>query len=233
MRDRLHFGILYLILITGVTAVAQDTIQPPADQRYREDQFYVGATYNLLSDVPDNVVSRGLSGGLHFGYLRDMPVNERRNVAIAVGLGMSIDRFGHNLFIGELDNEQTVFRVLDEDIDFDVNQFSTSTLEVPIQFRWRTSTATSYKFWRIYTGLRIGYTFWYKSSFKQPNNEVYQTDIPEFDRLRLGASLSFGYNTFNFYVYYSVNPFFKDALTDMGDEVNFKTIKVGLMFYIL
>ncbi|KAA3625242.1 MAG: PorT family protein [Flavobacterium sp.] len=214
--------------------MAQDSIPSTIiDSVYREDQFYVGITYNVITDVPGGVSTRGLSGGLQFGYMRDMPINERRNVAIAVGAGMVIDRFGQTLFIGESTNNESIFSILDGDVDYNSNRFSTYTVEAPIQFRWRTSTAESYKFWRIYTGFRIGYTYYYKAIFKQTGNNVEQTDIPEFDRLRLGASLSFGYNTFNFYVYYSINPFFKDATTVSGQNVDFRTVKVGLMFYIL
>ena len=217
----------------GFTLVAQDTIQRPADQKYREDQFYVGLTYNFITDVPGGVATRALSGGLHFGFLRDMPVNKKRNIAIAFGAGMSIDRFGQTLFIGEGQNEETIFRVLDSDIDFNTNRFSVATIEAPIQFRWRSSNATSTKFWRVYAGFHLGYSYWYKATFKQSNNNVEQTNISEFDPMRMGASLSFGYNTFNFYVYYSINPFFTGAVTDENQTVNFRTIKVGLMFYIL
>jgi hypothetical protein len=224
---------LIWLLFAGISLLAQDTIQPSADMRYREDQFYVGLTYNLITDVPGGVATRGLSGGMHFGFLRDMPINEKRNVAIAVGVGMSLDRMGQTLFIGEDANNETIFRILDGDNNFSVNRFSVATIEAPIQLRWRTSTASSYKFWRVYAGFRLGYSYWYKSTYRQSNNDVFQTDISEFDRVRLGTSLSFGYNTFNFYVYYSINPFFKDAFTDSGQQIEFRTIKVGLMFYIL
>ena len=183
--------------------------------------------------MPSGVSARGLSGGIQFGYLRDMPINNRRNVAIAIGAGLALDQFGQTLFIGEDTNENTIFRVLDNDIDFDQNRFSMATVEIPIQFRWRTSTASSYKFWRIYGGVRVGYTYWYKSTFKQSGNDVGQSDIPEFDNLRLSATLSFGYNTFNFFASYSINPFFKDAFTVEGEKVDFKTVKLGLIFYIL
>lgn len=228
--------IFILVVLVPFWAVAQndgtEEQDPEVDNRYREDQFYAGFTYNLVTDVPGDVNTIGLSGGIHFGYLRDMPVNEQRNIAIAVGAGLSLNRYGQNLFIGEVNDTETVFEVLN-DIPYDNNNFRTSTLELPIEFRWRTSTATEYKFWRIYAGVRLGYTFWYRAKFSQPGNSVNQTDIPEFEPLRTGLSLSVGYNTFNFYVYYSLNPFFKDAFTVSGQRVDFRTIKVGLMFYIL
>ncbi|MBT8262142.1 MAG: PorT family protein [Bacteroidia bacterium] len=233
MRFSKRIFSLIIICLLGCVGLAQDSIPKPYDQNYREDQFYIGITYNVITDVPTDVATRGLSGGLHFGFLRDIPLNERRNVAIAIGAGMSIDRYGQTLFIGEAEDNESIFRILNSEIDYTTNYFSTYTLEAPVEFRWRTSTESSYKFWRIYTGFRIGYSYYYKSVFKQTNNNINQTDIPEFEKLRLGASLSFGYNTFNFYVYYSINPFFKDAITVENQTVDFKTVKVGLMFYIL
>src|SRR5690606_16173636 len=226
----------YFSLILGFISfatLAQDTIQHiSVDSLYREDQFYIGATYNLPLNLPSGGNIRGLSGGIQFGFVRDMPINKRRNIAIAVGAGLAIDQFGQNLFIGEAQNEETIFRVLDdENIDYDRNRFNMAVIEAPIEFRWRTSTPSSYKFWRIYTGVRVGYAYYYKSTFKQTNNIVNQTKIPEFDPLRLSATLSFGYNTFNFFASYSINPFFKDAVTVDGENVDFRTLKVGLMFY--
>jgi len=228
--------LLFLLLMLPLVSLAQEGSEKARDSvpddRYREDQFYAGVTYNLVTDVPGDVNTVGLSGGVHFGFLRDMPVNERRNIALAAGVGLSFNRYGQSLFIGEDNNEETIFDTLNE-VEYDTNSFSTSTLELPIEFRWRTSTATEYSFWRIYAGLRFGYTFWYRAKFKQPGNSVNQTDIPEFNPLRTALSLSVGYNTFNFFVYYSLNPFFTDAVTQNGQAVDFRTIKIGLMFYIL
>ena len=235
MSKRISFFLNFCLVLFGLNVIAQDTIpKSSADTKYREDQFYIGASYNLLSSVPDGVKVRGLSGGLQFGFLRDMPINERRNIAIAIGAGFSFNEYGQTLFIGENSDQSSVFTVLDADeVDYTRNRFSTSEIEVPVEFRWRSSTTESYKFWRVYAGFRLGYTYWYKAAYKQSGNNVNRTDIPEFNKVRLGTTLSFGYNTFNFFVYYSINPFFNDAVTTDGQTVNFRTIRVGLMFYLL
>ncbi|MCW5518937.1 PorT family protein [Aureitalea sp. L0-47] len=225
--------ICMIFLLLGGVLLAQDSIQEPYDSKYREDQFYIGITYNVITDIPDDVATTGLSGGIHFGFLRDMPINERRNIAVALGAGMSIDRYGQTLFVGEDTNNQSIFSVLDSDVDYSTNYLTSYTAEAPLEFRWRSSNAETYKFWRVYAGFRLGYAFYYRTTFKQAGNTVNQTDIAEFDRLRLGTSFSFGYNTFNFYVYYSINPFFENATTTEGQAIDFRTVKVGLMFYIL
>lgn len=235
-RHKLRYILLLLFIpFMGMSqGEVNDSInQFQPDLRYREDQFYFGITYNMLLNTPSGINSRGLSGGLQGGFVRDMPINERRNIAIAVGLGLAYDQFGENLFIGEDDDGNSIFKVLDSDVDFTQNRFGMAMIEMPIEFRWRTSTPTDYKFWRIYGGARIGYAYWYKATFKQPGNDVNQTKISEFDPLRLSATLSFGYNTFNFFASYSINPFFKDAITDEGQTLDLRTLKFGLMFYIL
>ncbi|MFD2517645.1 porin family protein [Salinimicrobium flavum] len=205
------------------------------DSLYREDQIYFGFTYNILSGSPNAITGSQFSGGFHTGFIRDFPLNERRNVALGIGLGWSIDTYGHNLFIGErADSEETIFQILNRNvIEFDKNRFSTQSVDVPIQFRWRTSTPESYKFWRVYTGLRPSYVYYFRSKFVQPGNTVIQTDVPELNRFRLGATFNFGYNTFNFHFYYSLNSFFDDKAFVEGENIDLKTFQVGLIFYLL
>lgn len=210
-----------------------DTVTKVIDSLYREDQFYIGLTFHLLRDLPESVSQSGFSGGLHLGFIRDFPLNKRRNIGLGAGFGWSVNSFGQELFIGEDSNNNTLFRNLNsEGIEYDSNRFTTQLVEVPLEFRWRTSTPDSHKFWRVYTGLRLGYVYYFQSTFKQGGNQVIQTDVPEFDRFRIGTTLSFGYNTFNLHLYYSLNPFFKDAKLGNTD-IGITTFKVGLMFYIL
>jgi hypothetical protein len=223
-------------LFMSLPSLAQDRNSPVTkviDSLYREDQFYIGLTFHLLKDLPESVSQSGFSGGLHLGFIRDFPFNKRRNIGLGAGLGWSVNSFGQELFIGEDSNNNTLFKNLNsEDIDYDSNRFTTQLIEVPIEFRWRTSTPDSHKFWRVYTGFRLGYIYNFQSTFKQGGNQVIQTDVPELDRFRIGTTLSFGYNTFNLHIYYSLNPFFKDAKLGNSD-IGITTFKVGLMFYIL
>ncbi len=234
MQNSLRYIYTVFTLFVSVITMAQETlVTAQADSLYREDQFYIGVTYNLSVDMPSGAIISGLTGGVQFGFLRDIPLNKQRNWAIAIGAGMSLDQFGQNLFIGETETDESIFRILDDNVSYSNNRFNMGQVEVPLEIRWRSSTASTYKFWRVYTGFRVGYTYWYKSTFKQSGNNVNQTKIPEFDPLRLSATLSLGYNTFNLFASYSINPFFENAETIDGEQVNFRALKVGLLFYIL
>lgn len=229
------FFLLFVVPFTSFSQAENDSVTSSVDSLYREDQFYLGFTYNILTDMPEGVSSSGFSGGFHAGFIRDFPINDRRNMAIGIGLGWSANSYGQTLFIGEEANtDETIFMSLEGlEIDYDTNRLTTYSVEVPLQFRWRTSTYDTHKFWRVYTGLQLGYVYQFQSNFEQPGNQVRQTDVPEFDRFRLGATFAFGYNTFNFHFYYGLNPFFGEEARLEGEEIGMNAVRVGLMFFIL
>tara|TARA_R110000850_G_scaffold277058_1_gene421930 strand:+ start:174855 stop:175553 length:699 start_codon:yes stop_codon:yes gene_type:complete len=228
-----------LILFTGLflTPLFLNAQEDPeivvVDSLYREDQIYIGFTYNVLTNEPEGVDNRNFSGGIHFGFLRDMPINKRRNVAIAAGLGYSFNSYGHNLFVGKEESGEGVFIPLDGDLTYDKNKFVTHELELPVEFRWRTSTPESYRFWRVYGGIKFSYIFHFNSVFRQEGNTIRNSDIEELNRLQYTAFLNFGYNTFNFQVQYNINGFFNDDARIDNVPVDLSTIKLGLIFYIL
>ncbi|AGC76141.1 outer membrane protein with beta-barrel domain [Nonlabens dokdonensis] len=203
------------------------------DSLYREDQFYIGLSFNLVTNQPSSYSQNGFSGGLHAGFIRDMPINKRRNLAIGVGLGVSTNTYNSNLFIGQDANGESIYSILDGDIDVDRNRFNTNLVEMPIQLRWRTSTPTEYTFWRIYTGIKLSYIYHYKATFKNESLNASQTNIPEVNRFQYAATLSLGHGSFNAFVQYNLNTLFnEDALIDL-EQVNLQPIKFGIEFYIL
>lgn len=226
--------LLFIIPFLSPAVLAQVDVSKTKviDSLYREDQFYLGITYNLLSNKPDGVSQNGFSTGLHLGVIRDMPINKKRNKAIGVGLGLSANTYNHNLLISNT-NQDIAFSVLDGNtVDYTKNRFYTYVLEMPLQYRWRTSTATEYSFWRIYTGLKVGYVFASGSKFVGSPNDIKITNNAIFNKIQYGLSISAGYNTWNFYLYYGLNDIF-DTATINQEPLNLSAIKVGLMFFIL
>lgn len=215
---------------------AQEVLQDMqvVDSLYREDQFYIGVAFNLLGDKPEGVNQNGFSGSLQGGFIRDMPINKGRTKAIGIGLGIAVDTFNHNLFIGEeLDDVTTIYEVIPSTINEDKNRFTYYSFEVPIEYRWRTSTPTRYSFWRIHGGVRFGYIYSFKSTFEQTDNIVVQTDIPELNRLQYGLTLSFGYGAFNFQGYYGLNTLFDEDAILEREQVNLQVLRLGIQFFFL
>lgn len=222
-----------LFALPFLTSAQEDPEIVLVDSLYREDQIYIGLIYNVLTDKPKGVDNKNFSGGVHFGFLRDMPINEKRNIAVAAGLGYSFNSYGHNLFVGKKASGEGNFIVLDENYTYDQNRFVTHELELPVEFRWRTSTFETYRFWRVYGGIKMSYLFHFTSVFKQEDKTIKNSDIKELNRLRYTAFLNFGYNTFNFQVQYNLNAFFNNDARINNQPVNLSAIKLGLIFYIL
>lgn len=214
-------------------ATQNDSIQV-IDDNYREDQFYLSLTYNLLGQKPDGLSQQGFSAGFHFGFIRDMPINERRNWAIGVGLGLSSNSYNQNMLITEQATGDYGYSIISEDsISYNKNKFTTYLMEMPLELRWRTSTAKDYKFWRIYTGVKIGYVFYNSSKFDGAIGQLQNANITNINGLRYGLTFSAGYSTWNAHIYYGLNSIFDKSAKIDGQAIDLTSVKIGLMFYIL
>lgn len=228
-----HLILLLLLSFTGLSQNDNNADKEELYKNYREDQFYISVTYNLLNSKPKDVNQSGFSTGFHFGFIRDMPINEERNVAIGIGLGLSSNSYNQNVAILEANNDIT-YSIIDESVvNVSKNKFTTYLVELPFEFRWRRSTPTKYNFLRIYPGFKLGYVFYNSTKFKSDNGDVNLTNLDDFNSLQYGLTLSVGYGTWNFHAYYGLNPIFDNTARLNGEAIDMSSFKVGLMFYIL
>jgi hypothetical protein len=227
--------LLYIFLLFQVSHVfAQETKTPDftaLDSLYREDQFYFGFTYDILQHRPEGITQNKFSSGFTLGFLRDMPFNKSRTWAIAAGLGYSINNFNQNLLISDTADGYE-YSIIDEELAYDKNKIIIHYVELPIEIRWRTSTPQSHKFWRIYIGLKFSYMVMNRYKFQNGDDRYSLSNIDDLSKFQYGAYIATGYNTWNLNVYYGFNPLFKSAKLN-GEDIDMRTLNVGLMFYIL
>lgn len=233
---RLLFSCLFLV--SFFNAFSQDVkpeVKPVVkiDSLYREDQFYFSITYNLLMNGPTGLKQDKFSAGLSAGFLRDMPINKTRTIAIAAGLGLSYQNFYQNLTISKGPVGDLIYGVNDSG-QFVSNRYKQYSVDVPIEFRWRNSTYESYKFWRIYSGVKLSYVFSDKSILKDGESTYKISNNKDVNQFQYGVYVSAGYNTWNVYCYYGLNGLFdKSVKTISGESINVKAMNIGLIFYIL
>ena len=201
------------------------------DSLYREDQFYIGVTYNTLQNRPIGVTQNNFTPSFSIGILRDMPINKARNKAIAAGLGYSLNSYNQNLLISE-NNGNRQYSVIQDGTLFDKNKLTLHSIDIPIEYRWRTSVPETHKFWRIYTGLKLSYLFNTQSNYEDSQTSYTVTGNPDINKFQYGTYLSVGYNTVNFNIYYGLYPIFKSAELN-GRAIEMNTLNFGFMFYIL
>lgn len=191
---------------------------------YREDQFYFGTSLVLLDSNLESFNPRGISRHFQWGVVRDYPLTKTGKIAAGIGLGMAFERYTTNL----ISTEKTfAFSDLNDALTSPLF-LSVHSLELPLSFRWRSSTATDFSFWRIYGGVALQYH--YRKRAKQEAQFFPLTD--EIQNFGTTAHLSFGYNTWNFYLAYQLNPIFTSPVSG---NASFQLIplKIGLIFYLL
>lgn len=222
--------VVFFLLCTVSVAWAQTYDEV---DNYLEDQFYVGITYNFLLDKPVDATQRNLSYGLQGGYIKDIPFNSQRNVGLGIGVGYAVNSYYTNILGSEGVNG--IEYTLESDVDFKLkrSKIETHLIEVPVEFRWRTSNATDYKFWRIYTGIKFGYVLGARSKVVSDTQKISFTnsDVRKFN---YGLTFNFGYNTFNFQAYYALNNLFDEQVSLLeGDSLDLRPLRIGIIFYIL
>lgn len=191
------------------------------DSLYREDQFYASLSYNLIQNRPDGFKQFSFSPGISFGILRDIPISKNRHWAIAPGIGYSYNN------IKQFINSEEIVGATENTSSENIRTTITShSVDFPLELRWRNSTPNSHSFWRIYTGLKTSYVFNSKLKLETTTESSKESISDEINRLQYGAYISVGFNTWNPYIYYGLNPIFKE-----GSKMS--NFNVGFIFYIL
>ena len=126
-------------------------------------------------------------------------------------------------------NNTTVFS---DSANLNSNIFTTHNLEFPLEFRWRTSNALKYDFWRIYTGVKFLYNFSNTFRFEENGTHFSYKNISAYNNFQYGITFSVGYDVINLHVFYNLTPIFKNA-TINTESVDTSILKFGLIFYIL
>ena len=224
---RHKFLLFLLILVTF--GYSQNDFQ---DDKYREDQIYLGVFYNSLNNTPDEFNQNKFSSSVNFGFIRDFPLNENRNFGLGIGLGISKSSYHSNLIFSKTGG------VYDININTDFNSFKKNKLimnelEFPFEIRWRTSSPTNYRFWRIYLGLKTSYILNSKIKYESEVARETISNLP-FNKFQYGFTLNAGNNTWNLGLFIGLNPLFNDQFIQNHSNIkNIKQFKVGLVFYIL
>ena len=218
---RLLVSLFFLFFVT--IGFSQSETKPVVDSLFREDQFYVSISYNFLQNKPDNFSQYSFSTGLSAGFLRDFPISDNRHWAIAPGIGYSFNDLKQNIDFSSISNGS--------ETEIVKSRILLHYIDLPLEIRWRNATPDSHKFWRIYGGFMASYLlngkFKYEGSFGSGTENI--NDL--LNKFQYATYLTFGFNTWNAYIHYGLNPFFdKDKTTT---ENNVTTLKIGLMFYIL
>ncbi len=217
---------LFLIAYSLPSVAQKDSLQ--LGDRYAEDQLYMIVSYNQLFNQPAMVKGSGFSYGLSTGFMKDLILNKQGSISVALGVGYNFDLLNHGLTISEENN----------DITFEVdnlgatNKLLLHNLEFPFELRWRGSDAQTYKFWRVYMGVKASYNLSNNFKFTNETDSFSYRNVSSYNTWQYGLTLSVGYDVFAAHVYYGLNPILKDTSLGTAD-ISSKIMRIGLIFYLL
>ena len=125
-------GLLFLLILPGMLTYGQsDSSNESNTERYLEDQFYLGITYNFLGNTPEGLSQQNFSYGLQLGVIKDIPLNRAGTKAIGIGLGVALDTYYTNL-IG-IDNVSGITYSLSDGVEgFKRSKIETHLIELPL-----------------------------------------------------------------------------------------------------
>jgi hypothetical protein len=224
------FKVKYALFIFFISfsVFSQEDFKEKIDSLYREDQMYVTLSLDLIQNKLTDFKQHSLSSGVSLGFLRDMPISKNRRWSIAPGLGYSYNNLKNNIRIeNSLQEVEYSFNNV-----FDKNKLVLHQLDVPLEVRWRSSSYTSHKFWRIYTGFKVSYLFASKSEYVSTTESITVRNNNDLSKIKYGTYIAVGNNTGNIYVYYALSPIFNNV-TIGNQDINLSSLNVGFVFYIL
>lgn len=222
---RKKFFFLFSLLFLNQLSFTQSN---KSKEDYREDQFFFGSSYFIQTQPIDEFKQNGFSGNFQFGFIRDFPLNDSSTKAIGIGFGYERNFFTSNIQPVESDSNID-YRIVVSRFLESKNKISFSSLVIPLEYRWRTSSVDQYKFWRIYSGFKL------KKNFPIYSNPSYGSEITieDVEDWTTSIYINAGYNTWNISLEYDLNPLLKNKKTTNGENLNISFFRLGLVFYLL
>ena len=223
-----QFKLYLIVFLSCFNIIGQEKLDNSGSTSYRKDQIYFGASFILLNSDQEKFNRQGISKQFQLGFVRDIPLISSRKLAIGLGLGYSFQDYNSNLVRFNVNNGNSIFI-----INYTLNQkskLSFNFIEFPISLRWRNISFNN-KFERVYAGFKFQRNFLSKLKYRNGDIKNISDEVNNWNK---ELYLSFGYNTWNFYISYGLNQIMKNLYNQYsGKSFNVKSIKIGLIFYML
>lgn len=209
MKQLALFSIFMMMLQFSVSAQTKE-------KREREDQLIVDLTYETLLNNPDDIDFKWYNNGVNVHLMYDAPI-KTSSFSGAIGIGISSQSYYSN---GQLRVEYDSTRSRDMmvwnkvDTNYRNNKISTTYIEVPVEFRWRSEESPSGYRWKVAVGAKFGYLIdtHDKMTFNNSDRDKYKTYIfPEMNQYRVGTHIRVGYGKVNLTAFYSITPWINEG----------------------
>lgn len=183
-------------------------------------------------DKPDSVKMKWYNRGFNTYFFYDIALTPNKTISLAPGLGFSCTNV-YTRSILTANDTMSYFIPINDSINYSRNKITTTSVDIPIELRFRTKPNEQGKSFKIAVGARIGYFLNVMSKYKGDDylfgtdNEIFIKNkrLPNVNRIKLGSTFRIGYGNYNLIAYYSIGTLFN---RDKGPEIH--PFSIGFSF---
>ena len=116
---------------------------------YKEDQIYLGVSYISLKNNIDDLKQNGFSRSIFIGFINDISLNKKGDLALGIGLGYSNDKYISNLEYS-FDNFENSFKFKVPNKKSDFKSYIKTKLNDIANFNQSINLSLGYNTWNIF-----------------------------------------------------------------------------------
>ena len=193
---------------------------------------------SIAPETPDPEAIGKLIHGDTWYYVTLVPAADAKDVEAGAPVQVTFARDFYvpiTMTVRRIGGNEAGYRLLVlESDEYKSSRFALQTLDIPIQVRFRGSTAERYDFWRVYAGVTVS---WVIKDYATLNNGTFKVryyNLPYLQNWLFTANLQVGYGKFTLRADYTLNPLFRSSRTgDIPGLGDTRSISLGLLVYIL
>lgn len=202
-----------LLLISSLSGFAQaigDGKSTLSKIARREDGFLVHITSDGWMSVPAGIKLKPFSSrGFAFFFMGES-MNKTERIGIGYGIGLTSQNVGSNgFFDDQSDQTKTLLTKIADSTDFSINKLSLNTLDVTLEFRFRTAANSKNRHFKISAGIKGGLLIQDHTKYKDDHTKIKSYRLEHLSPFQYGITGRIGYGKWAVGGYYALAEIFK------------------------
>ncbi len=220
------FVVFAVFVMSLSTALAQEGEKKEARNKH-QDHMLIDFGYETFTSRPNFTNYEWYNNGLNIQLFYDKLFGQS-GFSGAIGIGFSTQSYYSDSQIRRDTNASSLYsNWLRTDKAYEHNKVSTSWVEVPVEFRYRSKLDDLGYRWKFSVGAKLGYLFDTHDKLVDKNNVKYKTYyFPDMNTVRFGLVARAGYGKVNFTTFFSLTEFF---VPGRGPEMKQVSIAISLV----
>lgn len=206
---------LFILLFTVATAnlsIAQQVTETGEKEKVRnehQDHMLIDFGYEMLTNNPPGLDFKWYNNGLNIQLFYDQLFGQS-GFSAAVGVGFSTQSYYSNKQIRRDTTQVKDYSTwVTPEREYNKNKISTSYIDIPLEFRFRTKIDDWGYRWKFSVGGKVGFLIDTHDKLVDKEGIKYKTYyFPDMNRVRAGIVARAGYGKINFTSFFSLTEFF-------------------------